>query len=278
MVSLGWSPSLLFRSNKLLQLVTSKYFLPVSTMYLLQLFMALVVGTSLEDTIVSESSRPETNTCPVMACGIPGLPGRDGRDGNKGEKGDQGVGQKGQQGSPGKAGPLGPTGMQGSPGAKGQKGETAATDVVQKQVTALENRLQALQAEFNRYKNVVLLQGLTVGQKAFFSTHQHANFANGRALCAKAEAIMACPKNSAENAAVHELARRDSKIVFLDIADIQTEGRFKYANGELVSYTNWKAGEPNDSGGNEDCVTMYTENGQWNDYNCNEKALIICEF
>ncbi|XP_015263348.1 PREDICTED: pulmonary surfactant-associated protein D-like [Gekko japonicus] len=247
-------------------------------MYLLQLFTALVMGTSLVCVVVSEVSSPETNTCSMVACGIPGLPGRDGRDGTKGEKGDQGVGLKGYQGSPGKAGPPGPFGMQGPPGEKGQKGERAATDAVQNQVTALENKLQALQAEFNKYKNVVLLQGLTVGQKTFFSTRRHDTFANGRALCAKAEATMACPKNAAENAAVHELTKRDSKFAYLDITDIQTEGRFVYANGAPLSYTNWKGGEPNNYNGIEDCVIIVPENGLWNDYNCDQKSLIICEF
>ncbi|KAL8186819.1 UNVERIFIED_CONTAM: hypothetical protein K2H54_013660 [Gekko kuhli] len=213
------------RSNKLLQLNTAAYFIQVSAMYLLQLFTALVMGTSLVCVAVSEPSSPETNTCSMVACGIPGLPGRDGRDGTKGEKGDQGVGLKGYQGSPGKAGPPGPLGMQGPRGEKGQKGERAATDAVQNQVTALENKLQALQAEVNKYKNVVLLQGITVGQKTFFSTRRHDTFANGRALCAKAGTTLACPKNAAENAAVHELTKRDSKFAFLDITDIQTEGR-----------------------------------------------------
>nr|XP_056706140.1 mannose-binding protein-like [Euleptes europaea] len=247
-------------------------------MYLLQLIAVLVVGTFLGCAAASEATRPEANTCPVVACAASGLPGRDGRDGAKGEKGDQGVGLKGQQGFPGKAGPPGLVGMQGPTGEKGQKGETAATDAVQYQVTALENKLQALQAELNKYKNVVLLQGLTVGKKTFFSTHKKDNFANGRALCAKAEAAMASPKNAAENSAVLELTKRDSKWAFLDINDMEREGTFVYANGVLVGYTNWNQGEPNNSDQSEDCATILAENAKWNDYNCAHTSLIICEF
>ncbi|XP_060097023.1 mannose-binding protein-like [Heteronotia binoei] len=246
-------------------------------MHLLQLFTVLVVGTSLACAVISQASSSETNTCSVVACGMPGLPGRDGRDGAKGEKGDQGVGLKGQQGSPGKAGPPGPMGIQGPSGEKGLKGETAAIDPVQNQVTALENKLLALQTEFNKYKNVVLLQGLTVGQKTFFSTRHHDTFNNGRALCAKAEAAMAGPKNAAENAALHELTKRDSKYAFLAITDTQTEGKFVYANGAPLSYTNWNEGEPNDGNRAEDCATILAENGRWNDLNCDHKSLIICE-
>lgn len=63
-------------------------------MYLLQFSTALMVGTLLGCAAASEATRPEANTCTVMACGSPGLnglPGRDGRDGVKGEKGDQGI-------------------------------------------------------------------------------------------------------------------------------------------------------------------------------------------
>nr|XP_056705448.1 mannose-binding protein-like [Euleptes europaea] len=251
-------------------------------MHILQLFTALVVGTSLGCTAASEAS--EVNTCTVMACGNPGLnglPGRDGRDGAKGEKGDQGAGQKGQQGFPGKAGPPGLEGPMGTPGLvghKGQKGETAATDTFQRQVQALENRFQALQAEFNSYKQAVLLQGLTVGQKTFISTHQHETFASGRARCAKAGAALPCPMNAAENAAVQELAKRGSKFAFLNINDIQTEGSFVCANGAAVRYTHWKKGEPNNYNGVEDCVIIIPENAQWNDFSCDQSGLIICEF
>ncbi|XP_048362422.1 mannose-binding protein C [Sphaerodactylus townsendi] len=254
-------------------------------MHLLQLFTALVLGTSLGCAAASEEFRPEANTCPqVITCGNPGLnglPGRDGRDGAKGEKGDQGVGVRGQQGFPGKAGPPGPVGERGEAGVqgqKGEKGETPATDIFQQQIYALESRFQELHDECNNYKQAVLLQGMTVGQKTFISTHQHDTFANGRARCAKAGAALACPMNADENAAVQELAKRGAKFAFLNVNDLQTEGLFVYENGKALGYTNWKKGEPNNYGGNEDCVVIIPENAQWNDFNCEQRGLIICEF
>lgn len=119
---------------------------------------------------------------------------------------------------------------------------------------------------------------MRVGQKTFFSTRLHSTFATGRSLCAEAGTAMASPKNAAENAAVHELTKRDSKSAFLDITDIQREGTFMYADGVPVRYTNWKQGEPNDAHKSEDCTTITAENGQWNDLSCDSKSLIICEF
>ncbi|XP_060130980.1 mannose-binding protein isoform X2 [Zootoca vivipara] len=211
----------------------------------LQIFITLMLGTSPALTTASE-----TNTCTVMACGnpgIPGLPGRDGKDGAKGEKGDQGVQVRGQQGFPGKAGPPGLPGIAGPPGQKGQNGETA----------------------------VVMLQQVKVGEKFFVSIGE-ATFSNGKRLCENGGAALASPKNAAENAALAEIVKRNSKAVFLDINDIQTEGRFVYLNGAPLRYTNWKQGEPNNYGNKEDCVAVL-DDGLWNDLDCERKTLIVCE-
>lgn len=94
----------------------------------------------------------------------------------------------------------------------------------------------------------------------------------------KAGGALACPKNAAENTALREVAKRGSKFAYIDITDIQTEGRFVYANGAPINYKNWKNGEPNNFNGNEDCVIIEHENGLWNDFPCDQKGLIICEF
>ncbi|XP_061490955.1 mannose-binding protein-like [Rhineura floridana] len=249
-------------------------------MYLLQFFIAVMLGTSLALASVPETSRCETNTCTLMACGNPGLnglPGRDGKDGLKGEKGDQGVQVKGQQGFPGKAGPPGLPGIAGPSGQKGQKGEATAVDAVQRQVTALERDIQTLQADLTKYKKILWLQGaMRVGGKIFVSTGQQDTFSNGKKMCANAGAVLASPKSAAENTALKEVLKRSSKFAFLDINDIQTEGRFVYLNGAPVGYTNWKQGEPNDHNHNEDCVIVL-EDALWNDVGCEFKALIVCE-
>ncbi|XP_053164242.1 mannose-binding protein-like isoform X2 [Hemicordylus capensis] len=207
-------------------------------MYLLQMFNALMLGTSLALASVAVPSEHGPNTCTVMACGNPGLnglPGRDGRDGIKGEKGDSGAILRGQQGFPGKAGPPGAhgaQGAQGTPGQKGQKGESTAVDAVQRQVTALERNIQTLQADLRKIKNVLSLQGaLRVGGKTFVSTGWQETFSAGRDLCAKEGAALASPRNAAENTALQEIVKKNSKYAFLDINDIQSEGTFVYLNG-----------------------------------------------
>ena len=51
--------------------------------------------------------------------------------------------------------------------------------------------------------------------------------------------------------------------------------------GVTPSYTNWWRTEPNDAGGKEGCVTMYTRGnrrGAWNDISCSSYHHYICEF
>lgn len=61
------------------------------------------------------------------------------------------------------------------------------------------------------------------------------------------------------------------------MTDVRTEGKFIYPTGEALVYSNWAPKEPNNYGGAENCVEIYT-NGQWNDKSCGEKRLVVCEF
>lgn len=52
--------------------------------------------------------------------------------------------------------------------------------------------------------------------------------------------------------------------LWIGINDVQTEGTFRWASGEAVTYTNWAQGEPNDYGSGEDFGHL-RDDGQWND-------------
>ena len=55
--------------------------------------------------------------------------------------------------------------------------------------------------------------------------------------------------------------------LWIGLTDEVTEGTFKWANGEAVTYTNWLPGQPDDAGGNEDYVELnFAETGKWNDF------------
>ena len=54
--------------------------------------------------------------------------------------------------------------------------------------------------------------------------------------------------------------------LWIGLTDEVTEGTFKWANGEAVTYTNWAPGEPNDAGGAQDYAYINFQNpGKWDD-------------
>ena len=57
-------------------------------------------------------------------------------------------------------------------------------------------------------------------------------------------------------------------VIWIGFNDEAQEGNFVWYDGRPVTYTNWASGEPNNSGGNEDCVQIFPD-GMWNDLNCN---------
>ena len=59
------------------------------------------------------------------------------------------------------------------------------------------------------------------------------------------------------------------------LTDVDREGTFIHVTGEKVAYTNWNAGEPNNSGGGEDFV-QFAAGGKWNDIAW--KNCFICEW
>uniref|UniRef100_A0A2H6NCC9 C-type lectin domain-containing protein n=1 Tax=Micrurus carvalhoi TaxID=3147026 RepID=A0A2H6NCC9_9SAUR len=216
--------------------------------------------------------------------GAPGPAGVKGSVGEKGAKGDMGV--KGLQGPPG---PQGPVGKPGSPGTKGDKGATgergikgdsdlSEVNLLKTKVSALEGQLKSLQANFTKYQKVAAFpDGHIVGSKVFKTSGYEGNFDDLREKCAQAGGQLATPRNAAENDAIQKIVLLYNKMAFLGIADLKTEGTFKYLNGQPLSYVNWFPGEPNNHSGKENCVELFS-NGKWNNKSCVEKRLLVCEF
>ncbi|XP_073430890.1 pulmonary surfactant-associated protein D-like isoform X2 [Dendrobates tinctorius] len=216
------------------------------------------------------------SSCSIITCGAPGKDGQPGVDGKNGSKG-----EKGDTGPPGLQGAIGPEGRQGQQGPPGEKGESGAAgyEALKLQMSALNGRLNSLQLKLEQQKKAFTFykEATAAGDKIYVSKGEQAIYNDAKSACTNAGGQLASPQNAEENKAVLEFRKVYNVSPYLGINDLVNEGSFRYPNGELIRYSNWNAKEPNNDNGVEDCVEMY-ENGNWNDKNCNEKRLIICEF
>ena len=96
-------------------------------------------------------------------------------------------------------------------------------------------------------------------------------WSDAKAACSSLGGYLATINNAAENTWVANLA----PFVWIGGTDEAQEGNWKWINGETWSYTNWNAGEPNNSG-NEDYLTL--EYGRWNDLSNVWKLAYVCEW
>ncbi|XP_052703574.1 A disintegrin and metalloproteinase with thrombospondin motifs adt-1-like [Crassostrea angulata] len=100
-------------------------------------------------------------------------------------------------------------------------------------------------------------------------------WSNALKTCQANSANLVNIADSGENAFVYGLLQ--GKSVWMGGFDGTTEGSWAWSGGVFTwSYTNWKAGEPNNSG-DEDCNMMYESDGTWNDGNCLGTLQFVCE-
>lgn len=64
---------------------------------------------------------------------------------------------------------------------------------------------------------------------------------------------------------------------WIGLDDVALEGEFTWTDKSPLNYTGWAGGEPNDAGGNEDCVHIASwAGGQWNDVACQVELRYVC--
>ncbi|XP_004713033.1 pulmonary surfactant-associated protein A isoform X2 [Echinops telfairi] len=172
----------------------------------------------------------------------------------------------------GTPGAPGEHGDKGDPGARGPPGLPAYLD------EELQSTLHDLRHQILQSVGILSLKGflLKVGEKIFSTNGQSVDFEAIRETCAKAGGQIAVPRSPEENAAIASLVKKHNSYAYLGLTEGTTPGEFNDLDRTPVNYTNWYPGEPKGMG-TERCVEMYT-NGQWNDRNCLQYRLTICEF
>ncbi|XP_013361785.1 PREDICTED: pulmonary surfactant-associated protein D isoform X2 [Chinchilla lanigera] len=211
---------------------------------------------------------PKGEAGPKGETGAPGTQGSAGARGPTGPKGERGApGELGPSGNPGAAGPAGAVGPQGPLGARGPPGLKGDRGAPGDKGDKGESGLPAM----------LFPNGRSVGDKIFKTMGAEKSFEGAQKICSQAGGQTASPRSAAENAALQELVTAQNKAAFLSMTDSKKEGTFVYPSGEPLVYSNWAPGEPNNNGGAENCVEIFT-NGKWNDKACGEHRLVVCEF
>lgn len=98
-----------------------------------------------------------------------------------------------------------------------------------------------------------------------------------RSQCQAAGADLIVINDAAEDAFALAMVTPLADGFWIGYNDIASEGTFTWVTGSST-YTNWDTGEPNNSGGNEDCVALWAnQDGFWHDANCTWNAYGFCE-
>ncbi|XP_002918683.1 macrophage mannose receptor 1 [Ailuropoda melanoleuca] len=71
--------------------------------------------------------------------------------------------------------------------------------------------------------------------------------------------------------------RNDAQPAYFIGLRISLDKKFIWMDGSKVDYVAWATGEPNFANDDENCVTMYSNSGFWNDINCGYPNAFICQ-
>ncbi|XP_066273397.1 uncharacterized protein [Branchiostoma lanceolatum] len=107
------------------------------------------------------------------------------------------------------------------------------------------------------------------------------NYNEAAKVCRNEGGSLAMPRDKVTNDFLINLKNKvDSTSWFwLGADDKNDEGTWRYIDGEpFGSFSDWSPGEPNQAGGNEDCLVLFeSPRDNWNDQGCATKQKFICQ-
>ncbi|XP_053405026.1 lectin-like [Mercenaria mercenaria] len=109
------------------------------------------------------------------------------------------------------------------------------------------------------------------------------NWSDAKRYCETQGAHLAIVLSNEENVFLKALLRRShigsSDQVWMDGDDLKSEHNFVWENtGQGFEITDWGPNEPNQSGGNEDCLSFFAlYDFKWNDEHCDSAFGFLCE-
>ncbi|XP_077323762.1 pulmonary surfactant-associated protein A-like isoform X3 [Lithobates pipiens] len=147
------------------------------------------------------------------------------------------------------------------------------------QMTVMDSRMRDLQSTLENQEKVFSF-GKDIARsrsKNYIMNRLEVTYDEAKTICVSGGGQLAVPRTQEENQAIFSLRKKVETHTFMGINDLQHRGDFRDLSGQVITYFNWRAGEPNNLRNEEHCVEMWDDGG-WNDENCASKRFFICEF
>ncbi|XP_069950885.1 hepatic lectin-like [Cherax quadricarinatus] len=114
----------------------------------------------------------------------------------------------------------------------------------------------------------------------YLSTHK-LTWEQARQHCQGMNGDLASPKHlyALKSFIISSLGNSDIKRVFVGGKDEHKNRHFKWLDGRVIVSNYWIAGEPNNKGGSEFCVNLYTDHHpSLNDVSCSHHYIFACQY
>ncbi|KAM4727629.1 collectin-12 [Anableps anableps] len=231
--------------------------------------------------------------------GANGFPGVDGKPGLPGPQGPQGPrGAAGPPGLEGPRGPVGPIGPAGPPGLPGLPGPVSPVNIkpsrapqvikpslptlapvpTEKPKSSAQGQLPSVVStptpgcppEFRRF-----------GDSCYYlsSGSQRRNFNEANKFCENMSSHLLIINNNEEQQFIRNAISKKGYF-WLGLTDKEKENVWKWVDGTMPVFTNWKPGQPDNwthgHADGEDCVGL-VHYAYWNDFYCTDRIGFICE-
>ncbi|XP_038047075.1 CD209 antigen-like protein 2 [Patiria miniata] len=107
------------------------------------------------------------------------------------------------------------------------------------------------------------------------------NWDDGAAYCDRLGGELLVIETWEENKFIQGIVKNQNKrFTWLGCSDRDSEGQWLCYKDSASSlpFENWSTKEPNNRGGDDDCMSFYMENGKWSDSKCySDKVYTVCE-
>ncbi|XP_026108966.1 CD209 antigen-like protein C [Carassius auratus] len=139
--------------------------------------------------------------------------------------------------------------------------------------TELKTRVNNLTEE----KNLLKTDFEKVGSVSFFLSTELKSWSDSRQYCRDRGADLVIIKSEEKQRLITSLIKDR---VWIGLSDTEQEGIMKWVDNSTLNKGFWYKEEPNDRGGNEDCIALLPEQAaqdNWNDYPCSSRRKGVCE-